>query len=278
MPAQLAFLKGRGLARFGPQRFPVKDNDVQSATTLAVLDADSNGSWDLLASGPHGIQLLLTSTIEHGRVVTIGGEAVSDFPADGLLAFDYDNDGCPDLIAWNRNAVRCFHGSPEGHFEPTNDLLPAGLGAILSADVGDLDQDGDSDLLVVKAEPGKTVGRVAVLTNEGGNANNWIDVRLENRPTESKAADRKPGAAKTDDGKTGGPTRVPPKGRGATLSLKNRGVCQMQMVTKPVTHFGLGSMDAAQVLRVLWNTGEPINVPQPAKNTTILQTPPNRTP
>jgi FG-GAP-like repeat len=272
-PAQLAFLKGRGLARFGPQRFPVKDSDIQSAKTLAVLDADSNGSWDLLASGPHGIQLLLTSTIEHGRVDAIGVEAVSDFPADGLLAFDYDNDGCPDLIAWNRDAVRCFHGSPEGHFEPTSDLLPAGFGAILSADFGDLDQDGDSDLLVVKSEPGKTVGRVAVLTNEGGNANNWIDVRLENHPAESKAADRK-----TADTKTAGPTRVPPKGRGATLCLKNRGVSQMQMVTKPVTHFGLGSLDAAQVLRVLWNTGVPVNVPQPAKNTTIVQTPPSRTP
>ncbi len=134
-------------------------------------------------------------------------------------------------------------------------------------------KNGDSDLLVVKSEPGKTVGRVVVLTNNGGNANNWIDVRLENRPTASKAADPKVG-----DGKTGGPTRVPPKGRGATLCLKNRGVSQMQMVTKPVTHFGLGSLDAAQVLRVLWNTGEPINVPQPAKNATILQTPPNRTP
>jgi hypothetical protein len=272
-PAQLAFLRGRGLARFGSQRFPVKDSDIQSATTIAVLDADSNGSWDLLASGPHGMQLLLTSTIEHGRVDTIGVEAVSDFPADGLLAFDYDNDGCPDLIAWNRDAVRCFHGSPEGHLEPTNDVLPAGLGTILSTDFGDLDQDGDSDLLVVKSEPGKTVGRVALLLNEGGNANNWIDVRLENRPAESKAAD-----GMASDGKTVGQTRVPPKGRGATLCLKNRGVSQMQMVTKPVTHFGLGSLDAAQVLRVLWNTGVPVNVPQPAKNTTLVQTPPNRTP
>jgi hypothetical protein len=80
------------------------------------------------------------------------------------------------------------------------------------------------------------------------------------------------------DRKTVGQTRVPPKGRGATLCLKNRGVSQMQMVTKPVTHFGLGSLDAAQVLRVLWNTAVPVNVPQPAKNKTLVQTPPNRTP
>ncbi len=138
--ARILFLKGRGLARFRPQLFPIKDPDVQSATSLAVLDADSNGSWDLLASGPHGMLLMLTTSIEHDRVERLGVEAISDFAADHMLIFDYDNEGRPDLIAWKRDAVRCLHGSSEGHFQPAEDTLPSSLGAIASADFGDLDQ------------------------------------------------------------------------------------------------------------------------------------------
>jgi hypothetical protein len=257
-PPGVEFLKGRGLARFRHQRFPTKAQDLQSATSLAVLDADSNGSWDLLASGPHGMLLLLTSTIEHGRVDTIGVEAISDFPAEHVLVVDYDNDGSPDLIAWNRDTVRCFHGSPEGHFERADDMLPSGAGPISSADFGDVDQDGDIDLIVVKA--GKSAGHLGLWKNEGGNANNWIDVRLDPKP---------------QDAKTSTQSRIAPAGLGSTLCLKLRGVSQTQMVQKPLTHFGIGTLEGADVLRILWNTGVPINVLNPAKNTTVTQTSPS---
>ncbi|HXY35274.1 MAG TPA: CRTAC1 family protein [Planctomycetaceae bacterium] len=269
-PGGITFLKGHGFARFHPQRFRVQDSAIQTATALAVLDADSNGSWDLLASGPHGMMLLLTSTVEHGRVETIGVEPISDFAFDQVLAFDYDNDGCPDLVAWNREAVHCFHGTPEGHFEPADRALPPALGVISSADFGDFDQDGDSDLIIVKIAPAKTepgksetsnrTGRLALLQNEGGNANNWIDVRLDAHPTDAKAA---------------ASTRVPPCGLGSTLCLKIRGVSQTQIVQKPITHFGIGTLDSADVLRVLWTTGGPVNVFNPAKNTTVTQRPPS---
>lgn len=263
-PADIAYFGGRGLARFRNQRFPAKAAELQGATSLAVLDADSNGSWDLLASGPHGMMLLLTSTVEHGRVDTIGVEAVSDFAADHMLIFDYDNDGCPDLIAWNGDAVRCFRGSPGGHFQPADEMLPAGLGPIRSADFGDVDQDGDSDLIVVKSSAEKTgarqeAGRVVLLRNEGGNANNWIDVRLVSPPAGTKAASQ---------------NRIAPAGVGSTVSLKTRAVSQMQLVQKPVTHFGIGTLGTADVLRILWPTGVPVNLLDSAKNKTVTQAPP----
>jgi hypothetical protein len=256
------FLKGRGLARFRAQPFRVKDSEIQSATSLAVLDADSNGSWDLLASNRNGTFLLLTSSTEHGRVETIGVEAISEFPFEHVLVFDYDNDGSPDLITWNQEAVHCFHGSAEGHFEPADEVLPSALrsGAISSADFGDFDQDGDSDLLVVKSAASGE-GRVTLLRNEGGNANNCIDVRLAAKPANAKAS---------------GQNRIPDFGLGSTLCLKIRGLCQTQIVQKPVTHFGIGSKDAADVLRILWTTGVPANVLSPAKNTTVTQPPPKQ--
>jgi hypothetical protein len=210
--------------------------------------------------------LLLTSSTEHGRVETIGVEAISEFPFDHVLVFDYDNDGSPDLIAWNQEAVHCFHGSAEGHFEPADDTLPSTLRAerISSADFGDFDQDGDSDLVVVKSVAGSSGGRVTLLRNEGGNANNWIDVRLTGGRASAKPS-----------GRIG---IVPAFGLGSTLCLKIRGLCQTQIVQKPVTHFGIGSKDAADVLRVLWTTGVPVNVLSPAKNTTVTQSPPTQPP
>ncbi len=48
-----------------------------------------------LASGPH--ECVLPHRPRFTAVDTLGVEAISDFAADGLLVFDYDNDGRPDL-------------------------------------------------------------------------------------------------------------------------------------------------------------------------------------
>ncbi len=114
---------------------------------------------------------------------------------------------------------------------------------------------------MVKAGPGPSAGRVAILQNEGGNANNWIDVRLDSRAANAK---------------TPREIRIPPAGLGSTLCLKCKAVSQTQIVQRPVTHFGIGSLDAADVLRILWNTGVPANVLGPAKKTTVTQMPPEK--
>jgi hypothetical protein len=84
-------------------------------------------------------------------------------------------------------------------------------------------------------------------------------VRLDARPADAKASSQ---------------NRIPPFGLGSTLCLKNRGFSQMQIVQKSVTHFGIGSLDSADVLRILWNTGVPVNVLNPTKRTTVIQAPP----
>ncbi len=173
-PAGVGFLQGAGEGRFRLQPLAPHDPVFQTAMVLAVLDADANGSCDVLAAGPAGMALLRTSSTQPGEVNTWPTEAVSDFPASDLLVLDYDNDGCQDVIGWNGEAVRCFHGVGDGRFESATDVLPASLKAILSADCGDIDGDGDIDLLVVASEGGG--GRLHLLRNEGGNANNWIDV------------------------------------------------------------------------------------------------------
>ena len=176
-PAGVGFLQGAGEGRFRLQPLAPHDPVFQTATALAVLDADANGSCDVLAAGPAGMALLRTSSTQPGEVNTWPTEAVSDFPASDLLVLDYDNDGCQDVIGWNGEAVRCFHGVGDGRFEPAP-RRPAG--------------ESQSDPLRGlrrhrrRRRPRLAGGRVrgaeaaACISceNEGGNANNWIDVRL----------------------------------------------------------------------------------------------------
>jgi FG-GAP-like repeat len=248
-------LYGLGEGRFRVSPLANKDAVMQQAVTVAVLDADANGSCDVLAAGPGGIALLQTSSTDYGQVDVVNMGPVADFAANQLLVLDYDNDGSQDVLAANADAIQCLHGTGNGQFEAAPDVLPAGLGAVHLADSGDIDDDGDLDILVVSKEP--SGGRLHILQNDGGNANNWIDVRLNGVP-----------ATRTDQ------RRASASAVGATVILKCGAVCQSRIVTGPLTHFGIGSRDAADFLRIVWPIGIPTNIEQPAKNRVIPAGPP----
>ena len=246
-PAEVRYLQGAGEGRFQLREPPARDNSVfQSAAALALVDADANGWTDVLAAGPAGIALMTASSTQPGELNLLRCETISDFPADHLLVLDYDNDGCQDVVAWNSDSVRVFHGAGNGRFEPATGVVPDTIKTLVAADAADFDGDGDIDILAVLPDAGG--GRLHLLRNEGGNANNWIDVRL-----------------------AGGPAGI---GLGSLLQLKSSFVCQSQVVAGPVTHFGIGNLPSADILRIVWPNGIPADIMQPAKNKVVRASPP----
>lgn len=105
---------------------------------------------------------------------------------------DFDNDGWPDLFITNGHVqanvdkldpaqsysqpLQLFHNEQGTRLALVSDR--AGLGSIVErgASVGDFDNDGRPDILVVNEE-----GRALLLHNESKSANHWVGVRLVGR-------------------------------------------------------------------------------------------------
>jgi hypothetical protein len=162
-------------------------------------DFDADGTEDIFIT--HLMEETNTLFVNHGdasfedrtREAGLGlpGSRLTGF---GTLFFDYDNDGRLDLLVVN-GAVRhlqqlvskgdpyplgqpnqLFHNEGTGQFVETSEqagqafrLLEVSRGAAF----GDLDNDGDTDVLVTNNN-----GKVRLFLNRIGNRNNWLGLRL----------------------------------------------------------------------------------------------------
>jgi hypothetical protein len=116
---------------------------------------------------------------------------------------------------------------------------------------GDLDGDGDLDIVVVTSQS------ISVFANQGGNRNRWLDIALVARQI------------KGDENSASG--RVNVHGVGSLLEVKTAGRYQPAVVRGQTTHFGLGRHSAADVVRVMWLNGVPQNIIQPAAERAICE-------
>lgn len=209
-------------------------------STVNVLDADRSAAWDVVASGPSGAMLLTGRNPQAGDIDFEPNEPLSALDVPAASVADLDNDGVEELIAVGQD---CLWVQPLGVARSTMQPIWSGSGAVTDLQTGDLDNDGDLDVMAL-AE-----GQARLLRNETPTNNQWLDVMLVGEIVEG------PNAVSA--------RRVNHYGRGALLEIRAGADYQARVMQGDSVHFGLGTKDKVDSVRIIWPNGIPSHVVNP---------------
>lgn len=219
-------------------------------TAFTIGDYDNDGDIDLLFATQKGIHFYRNRGDATFSIDKRSTQILEKKPlyVRKLINLDYDNDGFLDLWAITANGLFLYRNDGMGRFTDESSILDPNIQKQegITGAMGDYDNDGDLDLFFNNRN-----GQIQVLQNNGGNQNNWIKIQLE--------------------GITTGNNKVNRNGIGSKLEVKVSDLSQLHYTSEPLSHFGLGTYDAADVVRVVWTNGVPQNVIEPKAKQKILE-------
>ncbi|RLS55413.1 MAG: CRTAC1 family protein [Planctomycetota bacterium] len=222
----------------------------QVITNVAILDADANASWDLLLSGPTGQRLALSRTIEEGAWRITGDPPVSDQPTRAALLADLDNDGLEEIVHLADTVSLSRGGLGTFDEAPANWSVPSG---VLARSGQSIDADGDGDLDLCLNLP----AGIALWENQGGHQNAWVSLEVV--------------AAQVKDSPPVPSGRVNHYGICSLLEARTSAGYQARVIEAQPVHFGLGPQGQAEIVRIVWQNGSPVNTIAPPRNQTIWE-------
>jgi lipoprotein NlpI len=215
--------------------------DVASAVGMEVTgpfrsigagDLNKDSFPDLVLGTDGGVVLALS---DGGGRFEVRPALAGTTRAEAVQAVDYDNDGLLDLLVATPEGARLFRSLGAEWADVTEAALPEDLrdrslaGAALA--VADLDEDGDSDVLV-----GTDAG-TRLWVNDGGNAHESFVVDLEGRVSSKGAVGAKVAL------------------RAGSMKQRIETSATVPMVGPGDVLFGLGPRRGPDTVRVIWVSG-----------------------
>ena len=227
-------------------RFETIRPGIEDAADVAVADLDADGLPDVVVATKGALVLLVGRA--GGKLERAAGGDLAKLPAGfvprRVLLADLDNDGFADVVAGGESGLAIWRNSGLDTFTWWP-VAPRGIGRVDAIAADDADRDGDLDLLVADA------GRTRLFENEGGNANDWLDVVLQ--------------------GLASGSGKVNREGIGSLVEVKAGNLYVARAVSASPTHFGLGKRARADVVRCIWTNGIPQNLIDQKGRTTVRE-------
>lgn len=232
------------------------DGSAESSRGVSVADPDGSGGWDLFVTSGRGETDTLYARTGSGwsdATARLGlGSASLDSSSAGAAFADFDHDGELDLYVgagrfaraepfpWPKDVYaepdRLMRGLSGGRFEPARPAtgLPSSVpGAARGVALGDLDNDGDLDLIVVQRG-----GRAVLLRNRCDALRSWIRFRVLSQ-----------------DGRLARGARVEVVAEGRTRARRVDPGHGYLASHDPRVHFGLGAARVLEDVRVTWPGG-----------------------
>jgi tetratricopeptide (TPR) repeat protein len=205
---------------------------ARPAVALAAGDVNKDEFTDFYLAAPQGPGTLALSDGRGGFAVSAPDAAPAGARAVQFL--DYDADGLLDLVALTAGGPRLLRNAGAGWADVSTAAFGAPsstAGAETALASGDLDLDGDTDLLV------RGPAGLRLLRNEGGNRNRSVRVRLA-----GQVSNRSSVGAKVE-------------ARAGSLRQKLETYAANPAPAPADVVFGLGARPHADAVRVLWPAG-----------------------